>query len=89
MGAEGLEFNLCGQDWVKVVSVPNDNVVDWEGAGDWTTSKFIACLCEMGILSIAQMTIESVCECLGEACKVASRSVSYLGSKGMIDAKEW
>ena len=89
MGAEGLEFNLCGQGWVKVVSVPNDNVVDWEGAGDWTTSKFIACLCERGILSIAQMTIESVSECLGEACKVASRSVSYLGSKGMIDAKKW
>lgn len=87
MGAEGLEFNLCGQGWMKVATVPNDNVVDWEGAGDWTTSKFIACLCERGILSIAQMTIESVDECLEEACKVASRSVSYLGSKGMIDAK--
>ena len=86
MGAEGLEFNLCGQGWVRVDSVPNDNVVDWEGAGDWTTSKIIACLCERGILSIAQMTIKSVSKCLREACEVASRSVSYLGSKGMIDA---
>ncbi len=87
LGAEGLEFNLSGQGWVKVNSVPNDNVVDWEGAGDWTTSQFIACLCERDILSIAQMSIESVRECLKIACKTASRSVSYLGSKGMIDAE--
>ena len=88
MGAEGLEFNLCGQGWVKVAPVPNDNVVDWEGAGDWTTSQFIACLCERDTLSVAQMTVESVRECLEKACQTASRSVSYLGSKGMIDAEE-
>ena len=87
MGAEGLEFNLCGQGWVKVAPVPNDNVVDWEGAGDWTTSQFIACLCERDTLSVAQMTVESVRECLEKACQTASRSVSYLGSKGMIDAE--
>lgn len=88
LGADGLEFNLCGQGWVKVDSVPNDNVVDWEGAGDWTTSQFIACLCERDILSISQMTIGNVRECLKIACETASRSVSYLSSKGMIDA-EW
>ena len=86
LGADGLEFNLCGQGWVKVDSVPNDNVVDWEGAGDWTTSQFIACLCERDILSIAQMSVDSVRECLEIACATASRSVSYLGSKGMIEA---
>jgi sugar/nucleoside kinase (ribokinase family) len=86
MGANGLEFNLCGQGWVKVASVPNDNVVDWEGAGDWTTSQFIACLCERDILSISQMTTDSLHECLKIACATASHSVSYLGSKGMIDA---
>ena len=88
LGAEGLEFNLSGQGWVKVDSMPNDNVVDWEGAGDWTTSQFIACLCERDILSISQMTIESVRECLEIACLTASRSVSYLGSKGMIDIEK-
>ena len=87
MGADGLEFNLCGQGWVKVASVPNDNVVDWEGAGDWTTSQFIACLCERDILSITQMSVESVRECLEVASATASRSVSYLGSKGMINQK--
>ena len=84
MGAEGLEFNLCGQGWVKIDPVPNDNVVDWEGAGDWTTSQFIACLCEKDMLSVAQMTVESVRRCLEVACSTASRSVSYMGSKGMI-----
>lgn len=87
LGAEGLEFNLCGQGWVKVDSVPNDNVTDWEGAGDWTTSQFIACLCERGMFSISQMAIDSVKECLEIACRTASRSVSYMGSKGMIDAE--
>jgi sugar/nucleoside kinase (ribokinase family) len=84
MGAEGLEFNLCGQGWVKIAPVPNDNVVDWEGAGDWTTSQFIACLCENDMLSVAQMTAETVRSCLENACRTASRSVSYMGSKGMI-----
>lgn len=87
MGAEGLEFNLCGLGWVKVASVANKNVVDWEGAGDWTTSQFIACLCARDILSIVQMTTNSVQECLEIACKTASRSVSYMGSKGMIDTE--
>ena len=85
MGAEGLEFNLCGLGWVKVASVANDNVVDWEGAGDWTTSQFIACLCEREILSIDQMKIDSIQECLEISCETASRSVSFLGSKGMIE----
>lgn len=88
LGADGLEFNLCGKGWTKVASVPNENVVDWEGAGDWTTSQFIACLCERDILSIKQMTVEVIRECLEIACETASRSVSYLGSKGMIDAAE-
>lgn len=87
MGAEGLEFNLCGKGWVHVDPVANDNVVDWEGAGDWTTSQFIACLCEKDMLSVALMTVESVRSCLEIACRTASRSVSYMGSKGMIDSQ--
>lgn len=84
LGSEGLEFSLCGQSWEKVAAVPNDNVVDCEGAGDWTTSQLILCLCERDMLSIAKMSVESVRECLEIACKTASRSVSYLGSKGII-----
>ena len=84
MAAEGLEFNLCGQGWVKINSPQNKNVVDTEGAGDWTTSQFIADICEKDILSISQMTVENLIPCLTHACKTASHSVSYLGSKGMI-----
>lgn len=87
LGAEGLEFNLRGQGWVKIDPILNNNVIDCEGAGDWTTSQFIACLCECEILSITQMSVDSVRECLEVACEVASQSVSFLGSKGMIDAK--
>ena len=88
MGAEGLEFNLCGTGWNRVAAVPNDNVVDWEGAGDWTTSQFIACLCERDILSVTQMNVNNIRECLQRASETASRSVSYLSSKGMIDAEK-
>lgn len=88
LGAEGLEFNLCGKGWNRVAPITNDNVVDTEGAGDWTSSQFIACLCEREMLTIAQMTVDSVRECLEIACQTASRSVSYMGSKGMIDAEQ-
>lgn len=84
LGTEGLEFNLCGQGWVKISSPQNNNVVDTEGAGDWTTSQFIGDLCEKDILSISKMTVENITQCLTHACKTASQSVSYLGSKGMI-----
>jgi sugar/nucleoside kinase (ribokinase family) len=46
MGSKGVRFSLCGGEWQTVAPVPNDNVVDAEGAGDWATSQFIACLCE-------------------------------------------
>ena len=65
--------------------MPNDNVVDTEGVGDWSTSQFIACLCEKNILSISKMTEQNIHGCLEKACKTASRSVSFLSSKGMID----
>lgn len=88
LGADGLRFKLRGGDWQKVDPVPNDNVVDWEGAGDWTTSQFIASLCRRGLLSVDKMTVENVRECLDEAVRTASRSVSYMSSKGMIDAEK-
>lgn len=88
LGAEGLEFNLRGQGWVKVAPIPNSHVVDTEGAGDWTTSQFIASLCQRDLLTLDQMTVPVIHECLSEATLTASRSVSYLSSKGMIDAEQ-
>ena len=88
MGSKGIRFSLRGGDWQTVAPVPNDNVVDTEGAGDWTTSQFIACLCEKDILSLDKMTEANIRECLQKATETASRSVSYISSKGMLDAEK-
>ncbi len=85
MGENGMEFNLCGQGWKKIAPVPNPDVVDWEGAGDWTTSVFIAELCKSGKRSIADLTEADVRAFLNTAAAIASRSVGFMGSKGMIE----
>lgn len=86
MGSEGLRFNLRGEGWVNLAPAPCQKVVDWEGAGDWTTSMLIHGLCQRGILSVRDMTRENISEILQESQKVASSSVEYLGSKGIIHA---
>lgn len=86
LGAKGLRFNLCGHGWQEIPSFPNDKVVDWEGAGDWTTAVFIKELCSRDILSVNRMTDDDIRLCLTEAQRVASRSVGFMGSKGMIHA---
>lgn len=85
LGSEGLRFNLKGAGWVSLPPVANDNVVDWEGAGDWTTSAFLNALAEAGCLSLDKMTEDVVRAALEKAQVTASRSVSYMGSKGMIN----
>ena len=87
LGDKGLRFRLRGGAWVELPAVPVEKVVDWEGAGDWTTSMIIHGLCQRGILSVKEMTKETITEVLQEAQKVASRSVGYLSSKGMIHAE--
>ena len=52
----------------------NDAVVDTEGAGDTFTSAFINALADG----------ETVADAAGEAMTMASRSVGFLGSKGMF-----
>ena len=86
-GAQGLRFNLCGQGWQQLPPFHTDNVVDWEGAGDWTTAVLIRELCNNGLLSVKDMTVDAIRNCLTEAQRVASRSVGYMGSKGMINNK--
>lgn len=81
---KGVAFSLRGGEWQIVPPVPNDNVVDTEGAGDTLTSTFIAELCKGGHLKAAELTEEIVRAALEKAQAMASKSVSYLGSKGMI-----
>lgn len=84
LGSDGLRFNLRGEGWVNLPPVENENVVDWDGAGDWTTSTFLNALAEADALSIKRLTAEVVKEALEKAQIVASKSVSFIGSKGMI-----
>ena len=84
LGSEGLRFNLRGEGWVNLSPVENDNVMDWEGAGDWTTSAFLNALAEADALSIKRLAYEVLKKALESAQTVASKSVSYVGSKGMI-----
>lgn len=84
MGADGLRFKLGDAPWEHIPACSCDTVVDWEGAGDWTTSAFINCL--DGIESFKSLNTDKVREFLTEAQKMASKSVAYLTSKGMIAA---
>ena len=88
MGEDGMEYNLHGKGWKKIAPVPNDHVVDWEGAGDWTSSVIIAELCKQDKLDIAKFSDKEIRQVLQTAAATASRSVSYMGSKGMINAKQ-
>jgi len=73
--------------WQKVDPVPNDNVIDSEGAGDWTSAQLIASLCSRDLLSVDKFTEENIRECLEETVATASRSLSYLSAKGMIERR--
>ena len=87
-GDEGLQFKLGLGEWQQVDAPKNENVVDWEGAGDWLTSKFIALLCEHDLLKVASFAEDAIRNLLTEASATAARSVSFLSSKGMIDAEK-
>ena len=87
-GDKGVRFNLNNGGWITLPPIPNDNVQDWEGAGDWTTATFIHQLSLRGISRMDQLAADVVADCLNEAQKVASKSVSYIGSKGMIRSSE-
>ena len=66
-GAKGLRFNLCGHGWQEIPPFPNDSVVDWEGAGDWTTAVLIRELCNNGLLSVGKMSDDAIGTALGLA----------------------
>ena len=64
-------------------SIPNDNIVDTEGAGDWTTATIIYGIVRSG-KSFAELNEEDLVLILMEAERFASEKVSHLGSKGTI-----
>ena len=74
MGPGGVKIREKGGAWYVIEGVKNDAVVDTEGAGDTFTSAFINALADG----------KTVADAAREAMKMASRSVGYLGSKGMF-----
>ena len=88
MGADGLRFKLRGGKWIKLDPIANPDYKDYEGAGDWTSSTLIAALCSKGMLKVKDMTEEAVKEVLMMAQTMASYSVGFIGSKGLIHADE-
>ena len=88
LGADGLRFKLGGGQWIRLASVVNPDYKDYEGAGDWTSTTLIAALCSMDMLKVKDMTEEAVREALTMAQQMASYSVGFYGSKGLIHADD-
>lgn len=74
MGPYGVRIKEKGGAWYVIEGVKNDSVVDTEGAGDTFTSAFINAVAEG----------KAVADAAREALAMASRSVGFLGSKGMF-----
>jgi sugar/nucleoside kinase (ribokinase family) len=83
-GGKGMQFKLCGGDWVHIQPVPVTNVVDWEGCGDTTTAVFLNELAKIGLPKVSSLTEEQVTHALNEASKMASKCTQYYGSKGWL-----
>ena len=84
LNQEGLRYRLRGGEWKYLAPVRNPNAIDGEGAGDWTSSTFIHALGKKGLPSILYIQPSVLEDCLMEAQRVASESVSYIGAKGLI-----
>jgi sugar/nucleoside kinase (ribokinase family) len=83
LGEDGLQFRLHGGPWIHVDPVPVPDVVDWEGAGDWTSAAFLTQLAAADV-PFEKLTDLTVHECLTAAQTIASQSVCFLSSKGLI-----
>ena len=83
LGAEGLRFRLRGGAWTEIPPVPCGDVIDWEGAGDWTTSVFLNQLATVD-KPFRELAEDDVRGCLETAQPAASQSVRFLSSKGLI-----
>ena len=82
-GKDGLRFKLRGGEWKTLPGIPNDNIVDTEGAGDWTTATIIYGIVRSG-KPFSELNEEGIVPILMEAQRFASEKVSHLGSKGNL-----
>lgn len=88
LGGKGLRWSLRGEPWEDLPPARCKVVVDWEGAGDWTTSTFIHTLFRNGFKDIASLSAADARKALVAAQAVAAKSVGYMSSKGLINSDE-
>ena len=74
LGPDGVKIKEKGGAWYVIDGIRNDAVVDAEGAGDTFSSAFINALAEG----------KTMADAARDAILMASRSVRFLGSKGMF-----
>ena len=74
MGPKGVRIKEKGGAWYVLEGVRNEAVVDTEGAGDTFTSAFINAIADG----------KTVADAAREAMLMSSKSVGFLGSKGMF-----
>lgn len=84
LGGKGVRFSLRGGGWVTLPPVPCAEVVDTEGAGDWTSAVLIDELISGGFRGMDSLTEAGVTRALTAAQEAASRSIGYLSPKGII-----
>lgn len=82
-GKDGLCLKLRDGERKVLAGIPNDNVIDTEGARDWTTAAIIYGIVRRG-KSFAELNEEDLLPILMEAQRFASEKVSHLGSKGNL-----
>lgn len=83
LGKEGIRFKFKTNDWIILPGIYNDNVIDVAGAGDWTTAIFLN-----NLTYDHNLVCEDIMCALTEAQNIASKSISYMGSKGLIRKKD-
>lgn len=84
LGSKGLRFNLFCRGWKTLQPVPNNNIVDTSGAGDWTSATFLNEMSKAGIATVDKLTEDNVKQFLSKAQEKASQSCSYEGARGMM-----
>lgn len=86
-GQDGLRFKYRDGEWKTLPGIPNKNVVDTEGAGDWTTAVIIESIARSG-KPFDDLDEEDIIGILMKAQRVASEKVSYLGSKADLSLSQ-
>lgn len=85
LGSKGLQFNLFGNGWVVIPAIPNLDVVDTSGAGDWTTATLLDEMVNADIIELKDLTVTMVKELLEKAQVKGAESCSYEGARGMME----